>query len=196
MCRTCQFIGAGQHKYAHELMEVQCGFKAEYSANLQQIVMRNWLLNPSGKPGKWYPVDQYQEMIVYHLKQLDTPDSSQNLKAYHRECLAPLVLFLLDFKHEMRDVVLGTKWGGHHTARCKAVDIRALVDKMRPDRAFHFRPGREAPGTQAKDWIQLGRTQLVDPRYWNNFLQRSLRSSISAPPMEPDGPVVALTFVD
>jgi hypothetical protein len=159
-------------------MEVQCGFKAAYSETLKDIITRNWLINPSCKPGKWYPLDQYQEMLMYHLKQLDAPDSSHNLKEYHRKCLAPLVIFLLEFKKEMREGALDAKWEGNHTKRSKSIDIRHLIDKMRRERVFQFRPDREAvDGKEAKDWFHLGQIELQERRYWDSFLNRSLRTS-------------------
>jgi hypothetical protein len=64
---TCQFIGAGQHRYAHELMEIKCGFKSEYDPRLKELIEKNWLVNLHGKPGKWMAVDMQQENMVLHI---------------------------------------------------------------------------------------------------------------------------------
>jgi hypothetical protein len=121
---TCQFIEAGQHRYAHELMEIKCGFVAEYHPALKDLIQRNWLINLHGKPGKSMPVDMQQENMVLHLKELINPESSHNLEEFHRKTLAPLTMTLLEFKREMREDITGRKWGGHHTRRDTSVDVR------------------------------------------------------------------------
>jgi hypothetical protein len=121
---TCQFIEVGQHRYAHELMEIKCGFMAEYHPALKDLIQRNWLINLHGKPGKSMPVDMQQENMVLHLKELINPESSHNLEEFHRKTLAPLTMTLLEFKREMREDITGRKWGGHHTRRDTSVDVR------------------------------------------------------------------------
>jgi hypothetical protein len=49
---------------------------------------------------------------------------------------------------------------------------------MRRERFFEFRPEREAvDGKEAKDWFHLGQVELQERRYWDSFLNRSLRTS-------------------
>jgi hypothetical protein len=95
---TCQFIGAGQHRYAHELMEIKCGFKSEYDPRLKELIEKNWLVNLHGKPGKWMAVDMQQENMVLHIKELINPESSHNLEIYHRKTLTPLIMMLMEFE--------------------------------------------------------------------------------------------------
>ncbi|KAF8431110.1 hypothetical protein BGX38DRAFT_1277440 [Terfezia claveryi] len=46
-----EFLGAKQHKYAWELFEVGCGFKKEWSRELQNVVKWNWVINVTGDRG-------------------------------------------------------------------------------------------------------------------------------------------------
>jgi hypothetical protein len=176
---TCQFIGAGQHRYAHELMEIKCGFLSEYHPNLKELIEQNWLMNFHGKRGKSIPVDMQQENMVWHLKELINPESSHNLEDFHRKTLAPLIVTLLEFKREMREDVIDRKWGGHHARRDTKVDVRHLTGRMCRERLFRHTTGRglgeNASAKVAKDWLYEGQVILEEGAYWDRFLSTSLR---------------------
>lgn len=63
-----QFLGAKQHKYAWELFEVGCGFKKEWTKELQHIVKWNWVINVSGRPGHFLALDEYMEELIRGIK--------------------------------------------------------------------------------------------------------------------------------
>jgi hypothetical protein len=179
---TCQFIGAGQHRYAHELMEIKCGFMAEYHPGLKDLIQRNWLVNMHGKPGKSMPVDMQQENMVLHLKELINPESSHNLEEFHRKTLAPLTMTLLEFKREMREDITDRKWGGHHTGRDTSIDVRHLLGRLCRQSVFRHSPGRglgDDTVKAAKDWLFEGQVLLNDGMYWKRFLIKSLREPAS-----------------
>jgi hypothetical protein len=184
---TCQFIGAAQHRYAHELLEVKCGFMAEYHPGLKDLIERNWLMNLHGKPGKSMPVDMQQENMVLHLKELINPESSHNLEPYHRKTLAPLIFTLLEFKREIREEVTDRTWGGHHTRRDTGIDVRHLVGRQTRERLFQLTPGRglgDEAVKVAKDWLYEGQAVLEEGVYWTKFLTTSLREPGSDDEME------------
>jgi hypothetical protein len=141
---TSQFIGAGQHRYAHELMEIKCGFKIEHEPRLKALIQSHWLISLHGKPGKSMPLDMQQENMVLHLKELINPHSSHNLEEFHRKTLAPLIMILRNFKSEMREDVTDRNWGGHHTRRDTSMDVRHLVGRMGREQLFKHSPGRGA----------------------------------------------------
>jgi hypothetical protein len=192
---TSQFIGAGQHRYAHELMEIKSGFKAEYHPGLKELIEKNWLINLHGKPGKWMPVDMQQEHMVLHIKELINPESSHNLESYHRKTLTPLIMTLLEFKREMREEVTGRKWGGHHTRRDTSVDVRHLVGRQTRERIFQHKPDRglgDESVKVVKDWVYEGQVLLEDGEYWRRFVSTSLRE----PSMGEEDEEVAVDYAE
>jgi len=47
-----------------------CNFEYEYSAELQELILNNWLVNLTGIEGCWFPMDLMQEHNIKQLKKL------------------------------------------------------------------------------------------------------------------------------
>lgn len=78
------YRGSGRTKYAHELLHlihnlthvwpkplryVFAGSMSLYNSHLRRdIIIKNWLVNPSGKPNSWVPVDLLQEHMNFWVK--------------------------------------------------------------------------------------------------------------------------------
>ncbi|KAG8729333.1 hypothetical protein FRC11_009015, partial [Ceratobasidium sp. 423] len=55
------FWGSSAYNYGSELLELACGFMHEYSPELRQAILNNYLVNPSGHTGRWQECDFFQE---------------------------------------------------------------------------------------------------------------------------------------
>ncbi|PIL25940.1 hypothetical protein GSI_11694 [Ganoderma sinense ZZ0214-1] len=63
------FAGSSHSKYTTYMLEMICLLELESSSILRDIFLRNWLVNPSGKPGRTMEGDLFQEHLN-HIKAL------------------------------------------------------------------------------------------------------------------------------
>ena len=62
---TTQFLGGKMHKYARELMEIQCGMRGEWTDELKRVVRHNWVVDPWNRKGDHYlPQDECMEELI------------------------------------------------------------------------------------------------------------------------------------
>lgn len=47
-----------------------CGFLFEFPDKLIRAILNNWLVNPSGLPGRWHELDLLQEHINFWIKRV------------------------------------------------------------------------------------------------------------------------------
>ncbi|KAJ7314636.1 hypothetical protein DFH08DRAFT_926962 [Mycena albidolilacea] len=64
------FWGAGSTNYGNELLELACNFLHEWSDNLRLTVLKNYLVNSTGKRGHWFELDLLQEHFNFWIKAL------------------------------------------------------------------------------------------------------------------------------
>uniref|UniRef100_D8Q8N9 DUF6589 domain-containing protein n=1 Tax=Schizophyllum commune (strain H4-8 / FGSC 9210) TaxID=578458 RepID=D8Q8N9_SCHCM len=64
------FWGAGATSYGNELLEMACNFMAEFPDDLRDAILDNYLVNPSGQPGRWFELDLLQEHFNFWIKRL------------------------------------------------------------------------------------------------------------------------------
>ncbi|PIL22310.1 hypothetical protein GSI_14998 [Ganoderma sinense ZZ0214-1] len=60
---TFNFAGSTHSKYTIYLLEILCILELESSPVLRDVFLRNWLVNPSGQPGRNMEGDLYQEHL-------------------------------------------------------------------------------------------------------------------------------------
>ncbi|RPB26151.1 hypothetical protein L211DRAFT_847316 [Terfezia boudieri ATCC MYA-4762] len=167
------FLGSHHYKYAIEMLEIQCGFKSEWTPGLQEIILRNWLVNPPGLANHFLPVDEFQEECVRMLKHIHNPGGSERVGEFMRETLARLLCVFMNIKRSIKEVTGGIDYRSGHTRSDSRADVKALfdigVDIPGEDEANH---GMVKP---AVDWYQEGLGVLTEGKYWHGFLGRSTK---------------------
>ncbi|KAM5546217.1 hypothetical protein V8D89_000344 [Ganoderma adspersum] len=66
---TFNFAGSTHSKYTTYLLEMICILELESSPALREVFLRNWLVNPSGEPGRTMEGDLYQEHLNRELEE-------------------------------------------------------------------------------------------------------------------------------
>ncbi|KAJ7319127.1 hypothetical protein DFH08DRAFT_926720 [Mycena albidolilacea] len=62
------FRGNGRSKYAYEMMHLIHNLTHVWLKPIRNIVLNNWLVNPTGKPFSWVEVDLMQEHMNFWIK--------------------------------------------------------------------------------------------------------------------------------
>jgi hypothetical protein len=172
---TPQFLGGKQFRYASELMEHMCGVRIEYSRELKEIILSNWVINPFGKEGHFLAQDEFMEEVIRHIKQIYNPGGKyfigiiefrlmfvgpHTAERYTREHVARLIWTMIQIKRDMRQDVLDRGFGGNHSKPQKLADIAALLSKNLAKGIYKLHTGRGFTDgytgivQSAVDWMQ------------------------------------------
>lgn len=181
------FLRSKHYKYTIEMLEIQCGFKAEWSMELQEVVLRNWLVNPPGLANHFLPVDEFQEKCVRMLKEIHNSGGAERTGEFLRETVARLLCVFRNITKSVRVAMGGTDYRSGHTRSDGKADVKALFD-MYMDKALYTKirnrgvaisvgdESRTSIGLKAcGDWYQDGMDVLTEGVYWEGFVKRGIR---------------------
>ncbi|KAI0077435.1 hypothetical protein K474DRAFT_1771763 [Panus rudis PR-1116 ss-1] len=170
---TYTFTGSGRSKYSNELLELACNFEYEYSAELQEAILNNWLCNPSGIEGRWYPMDLYQEHNNGQLKGMTSDRYAGFGGSFFQDVVAYNIRAFLETKHSLRRALQLGRKGGVHREKRKAAALRELGTAMRIHELHRFRAGR-SHNSVAQDDFAVGSADLRDTTRIKKFIDRTL----------------------
>ncbi|KAJ7230881.1 hypothetical protein C8J57DRAFT_1730455 [Mycena rebaudengoi] len=149
---TFTFPGCGKNKYANELLEVACNFQYEYSLELQNVVLDNWLCSLTGFRGSCFPMDQLQEHNIKQLKKVSERRDASFGQAFFKDVVAYNIRAFLKAGETMRFAVGLHKKGGSHTRPKKAAALKDLARVMHERQLHKFRAGRDLGHTAQNDF--------------------------------------------
>ncbi|EJF56897.1 hypothetical protein DICSQDRAFT_150154 [Dichomitus squalens LYAD-421 SS1] len=172
---TFMYRGSGRLKYAHECLHLIHNLTRVWPGPLRAIMINNWLVNPTGKPNAWVPVDLLQEHMNFWIKMVSP-------------CISVFRKLALQM-NETLGANLGTK---HHSPDLQK-DFESLCDLMRGNGVFRVEPGRvlrDMSNTEVPNVVASGLKQLSGPLFEYNKtfeqLQRRRRETpLVSPPSSP-----------
>jgi len=175
------YRGSGRTKYAHELLFLMHNLTQIWPKPLRQIILKNWLVNPTGKPNAWVPVDLLQEHMNFWIKTVYKAQGS-NASWEWLSMISPCIDILRQLATQVNGT-LGSKQGSKHAAPDLANDIQELKRSLREHNVYTFERGRTIDGTKpvVPNIIALGLTQLHGPLndYNRMFQQLKKRRAMS-----------------
>ncbi|KAJ3546980.1 hypothetical protein NMY22_g1840 [Coprinellus aureogranulatus] len=177
-----RFVGGGNGKYAVEVLELMQSLHREWPKEVADFVRHHcWLVNFSGKPGTWCPIDKAQEMNIKDIK-VTYRSEGPNIKwSYLRKLhpAIPVIRNIIDFtENEFGTLARGKK----HTVPSREKDIETLQKTYATAQLHEIRPGRHNWSDKrdnARDFIDAGAhkvsmTQLLSRWNAGRAFERSL----------------------
>lgn len=147
---TLCFLGGKHYKYAIEMLEIQCGFQKEWTPELQEVVLQNWLVNPTGVAGHFLPVDEFQEECVRAIKHIHNPGGPERVGEYLRETLARLKCPFMNIRSAMDSVTGAVDYRGGHSRQDACADVMTLFKMYNNKSVFAHIMGRGGPEGQIR----------------------------------------------
>ncbi|PPQ87507.1 hypothetical protein CVT24_010731, partial [Panaeolus cyanescens] len=135
------FRGNGRSKYAYEMLSLIHNITNVWPKKVTDIVLNNWLLNPSGKPNSFVEVDLVQEHMNYWIKyfyKAHGANSSWEWLATISPCVDALRHLATTMKR-----VLGTDIGSRHAPPDLSRDIRVLMESLKEHKVYEVEMGRK-----------------------------------------------------
>ncbi|KII93855.1 hypothetical protein PLICRDRAFT_102389 [Plicaturopsis crispa FD-325 SS-3] len=152
-----RFQGSGQSNYATEILELLQNLRREWPAELRRYVTENcWLVNFTGRPDGFLPVDMAQE---HNIKDIKGPNINwEYLKKMH-----PAVRIIRALSRHMEEDFGTLNRGNKHGVPRKDRDVRKLQESYLASHTHDLeRNGRKikSADNRAPDVVTLGCTSL------------------------------------
>ncbi|KAF8603103.1 hypothetical protein BDV93DRAFT_508619 [Ceratobasidium sp. AG-I] len=136
------FWGSNAANYGKELLEVACRFMFEYPKDLQEAILNNYLLNPSGLDGHWQEGDFFQEHSNKAIKTVFNSKNSEWDSRFLRDAVSVNITGLGRLRDTMMKFLgLGRTARGNSRPDFSA-DINVLASHYLREGAFDLRRGR------------------------------------------------------
>ncbi|KAH9907659.1 uncharacterized protein B0H18DRAFT_898221, partial [Fomitopsis serialis] len=157
------YRGSGRTKYAQELLFLIHNLTHVWPKPLKYIIMKNWLVNTTGKANHWLPVDLLQEHNNLWTKTIYSAQGSGASWDW-LEMISPCINVLRHLVTNMNDA-LGSRQGTKHAAPNIARDIEALRHSLAEARVYEIQPGRVIEGDKGSipNVVSAGLLQLAGP---------------------------------
>ncbi|KAI0707558.1 hypothetical protein C8T65DRAFT_576601 [Cerioporus squamosus] len=128
------FRAMGRTKYAHELLFLIHNIVHVWPPALRDIIMKNWLVNITGNPNAFIPVDLLQEHMNYWIKVVYQAHGS-NASWEWLATISPCIHILRQLATQV-NTELGSHQGTKHHAPDLSNDIRTLMDSLRDQQVY------------------------------------------------------------
>ncbi|OSC96922.1 hypothetical protein PYCCODRAFT_1335561, partial [Trametes coccinea BRFM310] len=140
-----KFEGSSHSKYGTYLLEQLCSLELESSDVLRSTFLKNWLVNPSGEPGKTLEGDLFEEHVNLILEESITRKDAEWDNTFLREVISPNACHFIELKNLWGIGVGLSKRRGHHPEPHSRPEIRRLLETYNEEELHLFRKGRSYP---------------------------------------------------
>ncbi|KIK78211.1 hypothetical protein PAXRUDRAFT_81112, partial [Paxillus rubicundulus Ve08.2h10] len=177
-----RFAGGKNSKYTIEILELLQCLHREWPADVKDFVKRRgWLMNLTGRPNGFYPIDRGQEHNIRDIKvthQVQGPNASWDLM----KRISPAIPTLVRVRKHMERQIQTLQRGSSHTDPAKRKDIERLEGVYRTSEIHMQEDGCHARGKadHVEDVVSLGAAHLFSrktmQRWWEhrNFAHSTL----------------------
>ncbi|KAF6746516.1 hypothetical protein DFP72DRAFT_823129 [Ephemerocybe angulata] len=157
-----RFSGSGNSKYAIEVLELMQGLYREWPKDVADFARHHcWLVNTTGKPGKFCPVDMAQEHNIRDIK-VTYRSQGPNIKWGYLKRLHPAIHVIRKvteyIEKEFGTLVRGSK----HTIPKAELDIEKLRGAYHETGLHSYKAGRriKVEAERAEDYMTEGAIKL------------------------------------
>ncbi|KAG9093040.1 hypothetical protein FS749_015194 [Ceratobasidium sp. UAMH 11750] len=156
------FRANGRVKYAHEMLHLIHNMTHVWPPALRDIVLNNWLINPTGKPNSHVELDLVQEHLNFWIKnayKAHGSSASWEWLATISPCVDVLRTLTRGFQR-----TLGDDQGVRHASADQTRTIDALMRSLAMNKVHMIKPGRkraEENGAPVVDVLSAGMQALV-----------------------------------
>ncbi|KAI0737820.1 hypothetical protein C8Q80DRAFT_1348203 [Daedaleopsis nitida] len=171
-----RFSGSTHSKYCTYLLEMMCQLELESSPTLHEVFLRNWLVNPSGEPGRNVEGDLFQEHVNLELEEGISRKNAEWDSPYIRDVHAPNAIHFVELKNAWTTGVGLTERYGYHPEPHSRPEIRILHRTYREVELHRFREGRSyGNSTHARNMMARGIQKLYAGKL-DAFISNSTRA--------------------
>ncbi|QRV80703.1 hypothetical protein RhiJN_08718 [Ceratobasidium sp. AG-Ba] len=156
------FRGSGRLRYANEMLTLIHHATTVWPEALRNLVLKNWLLNPTGHPDSFVPLDLVQEHGNLYIKTIYSAQGS-NASWSWLSVISPCVEALRALSRDLNSTI-GSYLDLKHSSPDTSMDIQKIIDSLDRHHVYRIQPGRTLEGKDdpVPDIETLGMTKLLD----------------------------------
>ncbi|KAG8736220.1 hypothetical protein FRC10_009557 [Ceratobasidium sp. 414] len=152
------FRGSGRPQYAREMLRLIHYIEVVWPPKLRELILQNWLVNPTGRPRSFVELDLVQEHFIFWIKvstQQLGAKKQQTLTAHKRMysahgsnqswkwllMITPCIAALRTLTKDLNGMI-GNYRTTRHSSPDKMRDILKLIDSLKKYEVYNIKPGR------------------------------------------------------
>ncbi|EIM86401.1 uncharacterized protein STEHIDRAFT_57738, partial [Stereum hirsutum FP-91666 SS1] len=157
---TYSFRGNNRSKYAHEMLHLIHNLINVWPAKFRDIIIKNWLLNPTGKDNAFVEVDLVQEHLNFWIKVIYKADGDSHSWDW-LAMVAPTVDVLRRLATSIHEEI-GSRQGSKHSSPEISKDIKRLMMSIDDLDVYRYKEGRvlDADEKPVADAMSVGLAAL------------------------------------
>ncbi|KAG1724660.1 hypothetical protein EDB19DRAFT_1644419 [Suillus lakei] len=168
-----RFAGGRNSKYTIEILELLQGLKQEWPADINRNHVRQhcWLINRSGRPDGWTPIDKGQEQNIGDIKVTYHSFGPGATWTYLHK-ISPAIPTLRALQRHMESEFKTITRGTYHGIPDKEADITKLTDQYIKSNLHVYEPGRQIKATarnKAEDFVTMGAIDIEHLGTFDNW---------------------------
>ncbi|KAG8699814.1 hypothetical protein FRC08_005091 [Ceratobasidium sp. 394] len=132
--------GAGRTHYAKEILYIIHHIEKVWPTPLRDVVLKNWLLNTTGRPNSWIGLDHHQEHGNLWIKTIYKAHGSNAAWSWIA-AISPCVEALRALAKDLNGM-LGRQLGSAHTSPDLSTDIVKVISSLKEHEVYQLKPGR------------------------------------------------------
>ncbi|KAA1476504.1 hypothetical protein DENSPDRAFT_785151 [Dentipellis sp. KUC8613] len=155
------YRGNGRTKYAQEMLHLIHNLTHIWPPDVKDVVLKNWLVNPTGKANSWVEIDLLQEHLNFWIKTFYQAHGSGASWEW-LATISPCVEVLRQLATHV-NVTLGSAQGNRHAEADLTEDLDELLGHLDHNNVYREQPGRifGEGDRPAPDAIAAGRHALT-----------------------------------
>ncbi|EJD45441.1 hypothetical protein AURDEDRAFT_124563 [Auricularia subglabra TFB-10046 SS5] len=189
------FKAGGHPKYAREMLFLLHHLTHVWPPKLRDLILSNWLVNPTGHKDGWVALDLMQEHLNFWIKKMYAAHGSNGSWEW-LAMISPCIEVLRSVANQMH-ASLGSYQGRTHTTPDLTRDIQELMRDLEKHRVYTQMKAREDVGEAAPpvtDLLTEGFGQMVygasTALSEHNEEFRTLQERCRVKPLQPYNPEV------
>ncbi len=136
------FAGSSHTRYTSYLLEFIVDLEMESSPELRKTVLTNLLVNLSGQPGRFSPVDLIQEYFNRLLQAIAERKGAEYNAHFIRNVVSRNLHHLARLLNDMKESIGLMSRSGHHHTPHNNPELRILLKEYKHHELHYRRPGR------------------------------------------------------
>ncbi|KAI0682786.1 hypothetical protein BC835DRAFT_1297911 [Cytidiella melzeri] len=141
-CMCFSFAGSSHGKYMGYMLEMITNLELQLSPALKDAFLRNILINPSGKAGRYMEGDLYLEHLNLELEDMIKKKSAEWDSPHLRNVIAPNTAHFVTLKNSLHEGIGLAKMRGCHTVPHSRPEVKTLLKTYAKYNLHRLRPGR------------------------------------------------------
>ncbi|EJD46862.1 hypothetical protein AURDEDRAFT_62846, partial [Auricularia subglabra TFB-10046 SS5] len=160
------FKGGGHPKYAREMLALIHNIAHVWPPKLRDLILQNWLINPTGTKDGWVALDLMQEHLNFWIKRIYAAHGS-NASWEWLAMIAPCIEVLRGVANHMHET-LGSYQGRKHTVPNLSRDINELMKALSAHSVYTLDRQRKYVGEDTEPVVDLLTQGLKQMTYGSN----------------------------